>query len=66
MVIMNGWLTEAATPSVTVAVKLKVPAMVGVPDRTPVAARLTPGGGAPLVRLQVKGGLSPVAVSTAL
>ena len=51
--------------SVTLAVKLKVPAIVGVPERIPDAARLTPGGGEPLVMLQVKGGLSPVAVRAA-
>ncbi len=65
MVIINGWLAVTAVLSVTLAVKLKVPAIVGVPERIPDTARLTPGGGEPLVMLQVKGGLSPVAVRAA-
>jgi hypothetical protein len=51
--------------SVTLAVKLKVPAIVGLPEITPDVARFTPGGGLPLTMLQMKGGLSPVAVKAA-
>lgn len=49
--IINGWLAEAAVLSVTVAVKLKVPAIVGLPEITPEAARLNPGGNAPLLQV---------------
>jgi hypothetical protein len=65
ILIINGWLAVPAAPSVTLAVKLKVPDIVGVPEMTPDGARLTPGGGLPLIVLQVKGGLSPVAVRAA-
>jgi hypothetical protein len=65
ILIINGWLAVPATLSVTMAVKLKVPAVVGVPEMTPDGARFTPGGGLPLITLQTKGGLSPVAVRAA-
>ena len=63
--ITNGWLAVVAEASVTIAVKLNVPEAVGVPVRAPDDARFTPGGGLPLTMLQVKGGLSPVAISVA-
>ena len=48
--------------SVTLAVKLKVPAVVGVPVIAPVLVlRLSPGGKLPVL-LQVKGVMPPVAV----
>ena len=39
--------------SVTVAVKLKVPEAVGVPEMTPLLARLRPPGRLPLVMVQL-------------
>ena len=63
--MMNGCVTAAEVLSVTLAVKLKVPAIAGVPEMTPELARLNPDGTVPLMVLQVKGGLSPVAVSAA-
>jgi hypothetical protein len=65
ILIINGWLAVADVLSVTLAVKLKVPDIVGVPEMTPDGARFIPGGGLPLIMLQVKGGLSPVAVRAA-
>jgi hypothetical protein len=63
--MMNGCVAETDAPSVTIAVKLNVPAIVGVPEMAPELAMLNPDGNAPLMVLQVKGGLSPVAVSAA-
>ena len=50
--------------SVTVTVKLNVPAVVGVPSITPVtASRVRPVGSAPTVMLQVYGVVPPVAAN---
>ncbi len=49
--------------SVAVAVKLKEPPAVAVPDRTPSGLRVTPPGSAPDVTAKEKGALPPVAVS---
>jgi hypothetical protein len=56
-----------ASESVTVAVKVKVPAVVHVPVIAPVEAlRLSAGGSEPLLIDHVSGGTPPVAVSVAL
>jgi hypothetical protein len=48
--------------SVTVTVKLEVPAVVGVPEMTPVAgAKVRPVGRVPTVTDQVKGAVPPLA-----
>jgi len=52
--------------SVTMAVKLKVPAVVGVPEMAPVLAlRVRPGGRVPVEIDQVYGVVPPLAVSVA-
>lgn len=56
-------LFEAA--SVTLAVKLNVPAAVGVPERTPPVESVSPPGNVPLDTLQLYGGVPPLACSTA-
>ena len=48
--------------SLTLAVKVKVPARVGVPDRKPEWLRVMPRGRAPLL-LQVYGAVPPTAFS---
>jgi hypothetical protein len=51
-----------AVESVTLAVKLNVPAVVGVPEITPVnAARLNPAGSVPELTLQLYGVVPPLA-----
>jgi hypothetical protein len=51
-----------AVESVTLAVKLNVPAVVGVPEITPVdAARLNPAGSVPALTLQLYGVVPPLA-----
>jgi hypothetical protein len=53
-IIDRGWVAVAATLSVTLMVKLEVPAVVGVPDITPVlAARVRPAGREPILTDQV-------------
>ena len=47
--------------SVAVTVNVYAPALVGVPDNEPSLARVSPGGGAPLVTDQVNGGDPPLA-----
>jgi hypothetical protein len=49
--------------SVTLIVKLKVPAVVGVPEIVPVADRVSPAGRAPELRLQLYGMVPPLAAS---
>ena len=49
--------------SVTFIVKLKVPAVVGVPEIVPVADRVRPPGKAPELMLQLYGVVPPVAAS---
>ena len=49
--------------SLTWAVKLYCPAVVGVPPSVPVEPSVTPGGKPPEVTLQLYGGVPPVAVS---
>ncbi len=47
IVIVNGLLLVAPTLSVTIAVKVKVPARVGVPVILPSELRVSPGGRVP-------------------
>jgi hypothetical protein len=47
--------------SVTLAVKLKEPAVVGVPEIVPVAESVRPAGKAPEVMLQLYGVVPPLA-----
>ena len=54
----------AFAASLTCAVNVDVPAAVGVPERTPVAERLSPAGSVPLVMLQLYGLVPPLACST--
>ncbi len=65
MVITNACVAVAAAALVTVALKLNVPAVVGVPVIAPDVARVKPGGRMPPLATQVNGGLSPVAVNAA-
>src|SRR5579872_4721988 len=51
--------------SVTFALKLYVPVVVGVPERTPVEESVTPGGKVP-VEVHVSGTSPPFAVSVVL
>jgi hypothetical protein len=52
----------SAVESVTLAVKVSVPAVVGVPEITPVdAARLNPAGSVPALTLQLYGVVPPLA-----
>ena len=50
---INGCVAVAAALSVTWALKLKVPAIVGVPEIIPVAARFNPVGKPPVIILHV-------------
>jgi hypothetical protein len=56
-------VAEASALSVTRTVKLFGPAMVGVPDMVPLAARLNPAGSDPLATDHEYGGDPPVAPS---
>jgi hypothetical protein len=50
--------------SITLTVKLNVPAVVGVPEIVPLAATsVRPAGNAPELMLQVSGVVPPLAVS---
>jgi hypothetical protein len=49
--------------SVAVTVKVKLPAVVGVPDKTPPLDRDRPGGREPLVTAKVYGAVPPEAVN---
>ena len=49
--------------SVTATVKLSVPAVVGVPDIMPSAARVMPSGSIPALTLQLSGAVPPLAAS---
>src|SRR5262249_8626573 len=64
--VMLSALVPLCAPAVTWTVKLEVPAVVGVPEITPVAAvRVSPAGNVPLAIDQVYGGVPPVAASVA-
>jgi hypothetical protein len=59
-------VADACDESVTAAVKLKVPAAAGVPERTPVLAKVIPPGSVPADTLQAYPlPVPPVAVSVA-
>ena len=49
-------------------IKATVPVVVGVPARTPLELNMSPSGsaGEPTARLQIKGGVPPVAVKVML
>jgi hypothetical protein len=50
--------------SVTIAVKLNVPAVVGVPEIVPLAAaNVKPAGSVPVLTLQLYGAVPPLAVN---
>ena len=53
IVIENPLVVVAPTPSVTLMVKLGVPAVDGVPESTPLVARLNPAGSGPAETDQV-------------
>ena len=57
-------VAEADALSVTRTVKLLGPAVPGVPDMVPPAARLNPAGSAPLATAHEYGGDPPEAPST--
>ncbi len=62
MVTANALVALAVALSVTRAVKLYVPAVVGVPLSTPLAAfNPSPGGSVPALTAQLKGSVPPVA-----
>ena len=56
-------VAEADALSVTRTVKLLSPAVPGVPDSVPPAARLNPAGNVPLATAHVYGGDPPEAAS---
>jgi hypothetical protein len=67
MVIKKPCGPEVPVVSVTVTRKVYVPAVVGVPEITPVAAlKLNPGGGEPLVIVQLHGHVSGAASKVAV
>jgi hypothetical protein len=66
MVMPKELDADCTAASVTVTVKLKVPVVVGVPERAPLADRLSPSGSVPADSDQVYGGDPPLAVSVAL
>jgi hypothetical protein len=63
MVIDKPAVAETDALSVTCTVKLLVPAVPGVPDMVPPAARLNPAGSVPLATVHEYGGDPPVAPS---
>lgn len=61
IVKVSGWVSEQDLPSVTLAVKLPVPAEVGVPEMRPVLASSSrPAGKVPPTTLKVRGAVPPV------
>ena len=63
MVICRGAVAVCAAASVTLAVKLNVPAVVGVPEIWPAEESVSPPGSAPALTVQVKGVVPPLAAS---
>src|SRR5436190_16182435 len=61
MLILKGAVEVALSESVTRRVKLKVPAVAGLPERV-APPSVSPGGSVPLSSVQVKAGVPPVAV----
>ena len=62
-VIDKAAVAETDALSVTRTVKLLDPAVPGVPDTVPAAARLNPAGNVPLATAQAYGGDPPEAAS---
>lgn len=60
---LNALFAVSEFASVTVTVKLEVPAVVGVPEITPAALRLNPAGKVPDVTDHVYGAVPPAACS---
>jgi len=66
MVMKKPCWGDVPVVSVTVTKKGNVPAVVGVPEITPVVeSKVSPGGKAPLVIVQVQGQVSGAAVNAA-
>ena len=62
--ILSAFVPVLFTPSVTLTVNEAVPAVVGVPEITPVeVTRLNPAGSEPALRLQLYGVVPPLACS---
>ena len=64
--MLNDAVTEVEAASVTCTVKLLVPTVVVVPDRTPLALGESPGGRLPEDNDQVYGLVPPVAENVAM
>ena len=64
-VIEKFWVAAGLTPFVAVTVPVNTPAVVGVPNSTPLVPMLSPGGRLPEVTLKVGAGL-PVAAKAKL
>jgi hypothetical protein len=60
-VICRGAVVVCAAASVTLAVKLNVPAVVGVPEIWPAEESVSPLGSAPALTVQVYGVVPPLA-----
>jgi len=61
-VMLNAFVAVLFSESLTCTVNEAVPAVVGVPEMTPVdAARLSPAGKAPALTLQLYGVVPPLA-----
>jgi hypothetical protein len=63
IVTEKSFVDEAASAPSTRTVKLEVPAVVGVPLRTPAADKFRPAGGVPEDTDQLYGVVPPVAAS---
>src|SRR5262249_36687073 len=69
IMMLRSFVTLSPAEDVTWTVKVEVPAVVGVPEITPVPApgeRLSPPGSVPLAIDHVYGGVPPVALRSAL
>jgi hypothetical protein len=63
-VMLNDCVAVCAVESVTLAVKLNVPAVVGVPEIDPLAeASVRPAGNAPELMFQLYGVVPPLAAN---
>ena len=63
MTICSAFVSDRLFASVTLAVKLEVPAVVGVPVIVPVLERDKPAGSVPALTDHVSGAVPPVAES---
>ena len=67
MTRVTAWVALWPLASVTRTVKVKLPAVVGVPDSRPVVGlRVSPGGRVPALTDQANGAVPPVTVSWSL